>query len=376
MNMTDDIADVSCLIERVEVRECVQRQQDPGWRFSRGGIPRVSGWIVTLVSRGGLRGEGHVLSTPLAAPDEARARRAIDEAAPLLAGADAMRLEALHGALAEALPRDPCVASGFTAALYELAARTLGVPLHRLFGVKLRDAIPAVRLIPIKPPEAMAGQARTLAAQGYRALKLKLDGNAEQDLARVRAVREAVGPAMRLHVDANQAYGVDDAIEVCRALLRQDVAVMEQPVAAGDRAGLKRVSEATPMQVEADEAIGSLAGLGELIAMRAAGSYNLKVHYLGGLRNTLIAMRLCEAADVPYRLGAMFAPRLASAQAAQLAAVARSLHGGAEIAEFEHLLDDPYRGLEACDGAVPVLEGQGSGIAALPAIAIHHEETT
>jgi L-alanine-DL-glutamate epimerase-like enolase superfamily enzyme len=355
----------ACTIRRVEVRTCVQRQLAPGWRFARGSIPEVHGWLVTLVSQAGVRGEGHVLATPLAAPDAARARRVIGEVSPALIGADASQLEELHAVVSEAAAGDACVAAGFVAALYELAARSAGVPLHRLLGTALRDTIATVRLIPIAAPEAMAAQARALVQRGWRALKLKLDGSADDDVARVRAVRAEVGPAVRLAVDANQAYAADDAIDVCRALLPHGVAVMEQPVPAADRDALKRVSDAAPMPVEADEAIGSLAGLAELIEMRAAGSYNLKIHYLGGLHNALAALRLCEAASVPCRLGAVFAPRLAAAQAAHLAAVARALHGGAEIAEFDHLLDDPYGGYEPRDGAVPVPPGAGSGIAPL-----------
>lgn len=356
-----------CEIAKVEVRECVQRQQDPGWRFARGNITHVHGWIVSLESRGGLRGDGHILTTPLAAPDAERARRAIDEVMPLLQGTDAFNLERLHLQIAEAAPKDPCVLAGFTAALHELVSRALAVPLWMLLGGRLRKTVPVARLIPIKPPEAMAEEARRLVAGGYRILKLKFDGNGDDDLARVRAVRVAVDPSVQLCVDANQAYDADAAVEVCRALKSHRVLLMEQPVAAADYEGLKRVSDCGGVPVEADESIGgSLSTLAELIAMRAARSYNLKVHYFGGLRNTRIAMRLCEAAQVPYRFGAIFAPRLASAQAAHLAASAHAVAGGAEIGEFDHLLDDPYRGFDVQDGQVPVLDGVGSGIA-LPA---------
>lgn len=67
---------------------------------------------------------------------------------------------------------------------------------------------------------------------------------------------------------------------------------MEQPVPAADREGLRRVTQAGLLRIEADESIGSLRGLLELIAMGAAHSYNLKIPYLGGLRNTLTAIRV------------------------------------------------------------------------------------
>lgn len=355
----------TCTVERVEVRACVQRQQDPSWTFARGRITHIQGWIVTLVSTTGERGDGHVMDTPVATPDADRSIRAIHEATRALAGANAFQLERLQLALEEAVPAAPCVVAGFVAALHELAARTLGVPLHALLGQHLRDTIPVTRIVPVKTPEAMAHEATRLMHAGYRTLKLKLDGRADDDLARVRAVRRAVGRQVALTVDANQAYDADSAIEVCHALAAEEVSLMEQPVPAADHDGLKRVADTVPLVVEADEAIVSVAELVRLIAMRAAGSYNLKIHYLGGLQNTLSAIHLCEAAGVAYRLGALFAPRLASAQAAHLAAVARSVSGGAEIGEFDHLLDDPYSGFEVRCGTVPVPEGVGCGVALL-----------
>ncbi|QHE86271.1 mandelate racemase/muconate lactonizing enzyme family protein [Hydrogenophaga sp. BPS33] len=349
-------------IDEVTVTPCIQRQEDPTWQFARGGIPQIQGWIVTLRSASGHEGWGHVLTTPIAQPDAHGMRLAVEAAASAVRGLGALDQEALCAVLGEVCPDRPSVQAGFSSAALELSARSLNLPLHALLGGAVRRSIPATRLIPIKPPEAMAEQAHRLQAQGYRGLKLKLNGQADADIARVRAVRAVVGNGMLLTVDANQAYDAANAIEVCRALAHENVTLMEQPVPAADVDGLKRVTDAGLMRIEADESIGSLAGLVRLIKMDAAHSYNLKVPYLGGLRNTLKAAQICEAAGVRCRLGAIFAPRIASAQAAHLAAVLKSVDGGAEIAESEHLLDDPFSGFDARDGLVPVLAGPGSGV--------------
>lgn len=351
------------IIETVTLTPCDQRQQDPGWKFARGGIPQIQGWIVTLTSASGVQGWGHVLTTPIAQPDGVRTRRVLDEAAQAVQGCDALQQEPLHALLREICVDMPCVLSGITSAAMELGARSLQVPLSTLLGGATRAHIPTTRLIPIKAPERMAAEALRLQAQGYLGLKLKLDGDADTDIARVREVRKAVGPGVLLTVDANQAYSADTAIDVCEALRPHGIALMEQPVPAADREGLRRVTQRGLLRIEADEAIGgSIKTLLELIAMGAAHSYNLKVPYFGGLRNTLTAARVCEAAQVQCRLGAIFGPRIASAQAAHLASVLRSLEGGAEIAESEHLLDDPFTGFDARNGQVPVCGTPGSGV--------------
>lgn len=349
-------------IEAVEITACIQRQEDPTWKFARGGIPQIEGWIVTLRNAAGHEGWGHVLTTPIAQPDARGMRAAIEAAAGAVRGLGALDQERLLATLAQVCPDRPSIQAGFTSAALELAARALRIPLHALLGGAVRHAIPTTRLIPIKPPQEMAEQAQRLQAQGYRGLKLKLNGEGDADIARVRAVRAVVGDAMLLTVDANQAYDATNAIEVCRALAHEKVMLMEQPVPAADVEGLKRVTDAGLLRIEADESIGSLAGLIRLIKMDAAHSYNLKVPYLGGPRNTLRAAQICEAAGVRCRLGAIFAPRIASAQAAHLAAVLKSVEGGAEIAESEHLLDDPFIGFDARDGHVPVLPGPGCGV--------------
>ncbi|CAM4374007.1 Mandelate racemase/muconate lactonizing enzyme C-terminal domain-containing protein [Bordetella tumbae] len=362
MNAPSPAPGESMIIESATYTPCLQRQEDPSWRFSRGGIPQILGWIVTLTSRSGEQGWGHVLTTPIANPDAARTESALKAALPLVVGHRPLDQQQLHAVLAESCRDLPCIQSGITSAALELAARCLRVPLHALLGGTVRHRIPATRLIPIKSPELMATEALQLQSQGYLGLKLKLNGEADTDIARVRAVRAAVGADLLLTVDANQAYDADTAIEVCRALSEQQVTLMEQPVPAADRDGLRRITQSGVMRIEADEAIGSLRGLVELIAMGAAHSYNLKVPYMGGLRNTLTAARLCEAAGVQCRLGAIFGPRLASAQAAHLAAGLQSIEGGAEIAESEHLLDDPFAGFDAQDGHVLVSDSHGSGV--------------
>ena len=352
----------TCIIDRVELVNCSQRQDDPSWRFALGTITHVSGWLVLLTGRNGVVGHGHVLGTPIFKPEVARIEPVLDVLARHVQGRDAFDLEALHGELADLAGTEQCALSGFVCALYDLIARSLDVPLHRMLGGKLRDTIEMSRIVSIKTPEAMADQAALLAGQGYRCLKLKLSGEPDLDISRVATVRKRLGADATLTVDANQAYDADTAIRVCRELLPWNVAMMEQPVRAADIDGLRRVHAAGVLPIEADESIGSLRGLLDLIALAAADSYNLKLHYLGGLRNTLIAVRICEAAGVGYRFGAIFGPRLLAAQGAAVASVAHSIHAGAELAEFDHLLDDPFVGLDVVNGALQIPDGAGSGV--------------
>jgi L-alanine-DL-glutamate epimerase-like enolase superfamily enzyme len=350
-------------IRQVRLVPCVQRQEDPTWRFAGGAIAEVPGWRVELTTDQGALGHGYIEVIPVVSTTPAGARAAFEALAPLLLGADPFRVEWLLQEMDRALPGRLHVKAGIDGALHDLIANIVGQPLHRLFGGAVHERVVATRILPLKSPEAMAADGARLVAKGYGYLKIKLSGDAPQDIARVRAIRDRVGSAIRLSVDPNQAYRAEDAIPALRKIAQDGVDLVEQPVPAADLAGLKAVRDALDMVVEADESITSLRVLLELIGMRALDSANLKIGDLGGLRNTAIAARICDAAGIGYRIGATFGPRLMAAQAVHLAVTFPNQDYAQEVAEFDHLLDDPFAGLDvAADGTLAPPPGAGSGV--------------
>ena len=247
-------------------------------------------------------------------------------------------------------------------ALHDLNARILGIPLHQLFGGKLRDEVAILRILAIKTPDEMAAQAQKLVDAGYLYLKIKVHGDVKEDVARVRAIRRQVGDGVHLTIDANQSYSVKDAIAALTRMAEFDIDLAEQPVAAGDLAGLKLVTDSVPVTVEADESAASLADVMQLVSNRIVDAISLKIPKLGGLRNTLAAARICEAGHVRYRMGAAVGSRLLSAQAMHLAAALPRLDYACELGEFDRLLDDPFEGIEIENGRLALPQGPGSGV--------------
>ena len=135
----------------------------------------------------------------------------------------------------------------------------------------------------------VADNAASLVEEGYRHLKVKLDGDHDLDVGRVRAVRERVGREIHLTADANQTYTPKAAIRALRAMEPYGLDLIEQPVAADDIAGLKLVTESVSAIVEADEAANTVAEIADLVQRRAVDSINLKVTHVGGLRRAKVA---------------------------------------------------------------------------------------
>ena len=234
--------------------------------------------------------------------------------------------------------------------------------LHVLFGGAVRDEVPLLRILAIKTPPEMAAEGQKLVDKGYRYLKIKVHGEVEEDVARVKAIRKQVGDDVHLTIDANQSYEPKDAITALNRMAEYRIDLCEQPVDADDFEGLALVTRSVPVTVEADEGAGSLREIFQLVSRRMVDAVSLKIPKLGGLRNTLAAARLCEAAHIKYRLGAAVGSRVLSAQALHFACAMPGVDYACELAEFDRLLDDPFEGLEIKDGVLKLPPGSGSGV--------------
>ena len=349
-------------IERVELMPCVLKKDDPKWRFALGANPTTEGVIVTLIGEGGERGYGYASATPHMGATRERLEAALERFVPLVEGRDPFVIEDTLLTLDGHMPAPNQARAAIDCALHDLNARALNIPLYQLFGGKVRDYVPILRILGIKTPAEMAAKARELKEAGYRYLKIKLEGDVDEDVDRVRAIRRQVGDEVGLTVDANQSYSVEDAIEALNRMAEFGIDIAEQPVAAADHEGLKRVTENVPVTVEADESASSVARVFELVRERAVDAVSLKIPKLGGLINTLAAARICEAGGVEYRMGAAVGSRLLSAQAMHLAAALPGIAYACELGEFARLQGDPFEGIEIENGRLKLPEGVGSGV--------------
>jgi L-Ala-D/L-Glu epimerase len=349
-------------IMRVDLEPIVMRKEDPKWRFALGANPLTEGVVVTLAADTGARGYGYASATPHMGATRESLIVALERFKPILLGRDPFAIEETLMLLDRDLDGNNQAKAGIDCALYDLIGRALGQPICNLLGGKVRDSVPILRILAIKAPDEMAAQAEKLVAAGYRYLKIKVHGEVKEDVARVRAIRRQVGDAIHLTIDANQSYSVKDAVAVLNRMAEFDIDLAEQPVAAGDLAGLKLVTESVPVTVEADEAADSVARVMELVAHRIVDAISLKIPKLGGIRNTLAAARICEAGHVQYRMGAAVGSRLLSAHAMHLTAALKEIDYACELGEFERLLDDPFEGIAIENGRLRLPEGAGSGV--------------
>jgi L-alanine-DL-glutamate epimerase-like enolase superfamily enzyme len=347
-------------IDKVEVLPCHMPQSDPKWRFSIHANRISKGWLVAVTSEG-VTGYGYASATRHMGANSEGLKGTLDDFAKLLVGRDLFDIEDTLAALDHHLKGMNQAKAAIDCALYEIMSRALGVPLYKLLGGKRRLELPVMRVLSLKEPREMAAKGRELVEAGYKHIKIKVDGQLALDAARVKAIREEVGSDLRLIIDANQAYRPKEAILLAEQVVRYGVEIFEQPCKSDDHAGLKLVTQNSPIAIEADESAGSVHEVMTLVAGRIVDMVSLKVPKLGGLRNTLAAARICEAGDIPCRLGAHVGPRLLTAQAAHLAASLPELSFACEFGEFVRLQNDITEGVENVGGVVRLTDAPGSG---------------
>jgi o-succinylbenzoate synthase len=129
-----------------------------------------------------------------------------------------------------------------------------------------------------------ANAAKVAIATGFGCLKLKLGMGVEADIERIHAVREAIGPSIHLRLDANEAWGFDQACTILTRCAPLNIQYVEQPLKAGDLMGMYNLRQAVAVPIAADEAIVDLTSARRVLASQAADVLILKPQVIGGLR--------------------------------------------------------------------------------------------
>ncbi|MFE9689928.1 mandelate racemase/muconate lactonizing enzyme family protein [Micromonospora sp. NPDC005806] len=287
-----------------------------------------------------------------------------DLLAPALTGRNADDLQARCAEVRRAVVGNESAKAAVDVALHDLAARRLGVPLVRLLGgTTLR--VPTDVTLAAGDALDLAAAAKQRRAEGFTVLKLKVGTDARGDLDRVRAVRAAVGPEVRIRLDANQGWTPREAVRVIRGIedAGLDVELVEQPVHRRDLDGLAWVSDRVDLPILADESVFDLRDLVEVIRRRAADMVNVKLAKSGGLHTARALLDLAAAQGMGTIVGSMMESPVGVGAAASLVAA----YGTSAVSDLDAawwLARSPVAGGIRYDGAEVVLpDSPGLGIA-------------
>ncbi|HLK56899.1 MAG TPA: dipeptide epimerase [Chthonomonadaceae bacterium] len=288
------------------------------------------------------------------------------EIAPILIGQNPLEIASLVAQMNAFLPHNTTIKGAFDMALYDIAAQAAGLPLYRFLGGRLRP-MESDLTIAICEPQMAGRKARAITAEkGFRIIKVKLGATFEEDDARLRAIREAVGPDITLRVDANQAWDRTTAIRSLKAFTAYNIEFCEQPLCAYDVAGLRLVSEAVSIPLMADEALFSPAEALRLVTEEAAPYFNIKLSKSGGIHNALKIAAIAEASGRKCMVGCMLESRLGLAASAHFACASETVCFYDLDSCYDHAEEPIEGGIQYKDGLIQLPETPGIGAAPTP----------
>ncbi len=257
----------------------------------------------------------------------------------------------IEGTLAGNDHLSPSALAALDAALHDLAAKRLGVPLYRLLGLARPEPASAYTLA-IAESETTVQEAKRLSS--FPILKMKV--GSWKDIDTVRAVAEFSGA--EIWVDANEAFSPDEALEVAAELKRIGVRMIEQPVpaSAGPEA-LRRTTEAAhPVPVVADE--GAIAARDVPPLAGCVSGVNVKLAKCGGIRGALEMVHTARSLGMMVMLGCMVETSLGISAAAQIS----GLFDFVDLDGAMLLADDPFEGLLYENGRIVLSDEPGLGV--------------
>lgn len=193
--------------------------------------------------------------------------------------------------------------SAIDIALWDLAGKALDAPVSTLLGGRIRDrvAVYATGLYYTEGefPDRLLDEARSYVDSGYMGMKTKVGGlSHNDDLSRVSALREAIGPDIYLMVDANQAYNAASAIRLGRALADLDIYWFEEPVGAKNLEGYLQVKNALPMALSGGENLRTRFEAIQYIERRVVDILQPDVAIIGGITELSRVALMANAAGI------------------------------------------------------------------------------
>ena len=309
-------------VSRVEtIAVQVPLQAELAIRSSRGAHTASPFLLVKVHTDEGVVGLGEVSCTPRwSGEDQFTAAHFIqDLLAPQLVGENPADVERLTGKLRRALAVNPFTKAALEMALWDILGKMAGLPVYRLLGGAVRDSVATKWSVSGVEPEKAAAIARWAVEQGFRAMKVKVGLDLAGDLARVRAVREAVGPEVRLGVDANGGWSPRAAVEAIRRLSEYDIWFVEQPVPPGDPAWMAEVRRQVRTPVMADESVYTAQDAMALARAGAADVFSIYVGKSGGIAPARQIAAVAETAGLTCTVGSNLELGVASAAMIHLA---------------------------------------------------------
>ena len=285
-------------------------------------VENVEDIVVRITTDTGAAGYGEAPPTAVITGDtKGSIRCAIEDfIRPALLGMEIEDLDGIMYRLHSSIVKNTSAKAAVDMALWDLLGQKYNAPVYRMLGGARKNIVTDIT-ISVNAPEEMARDARTAVQRGYDCLKVKVGIDPELDVARLAAVREAVGKDICIRIDANQAWNAKQAVRILNQMQDKglDIEFVEQPVPAADLEGMQYVTRHADVPVLADESVFSPADALKIMQTGAADLVNIKLMKCGGITNALRIAAAAEVYGVECMIGCMLEAKISVNAAVELA---------------------------------------------------------
>lgn len=316
--------------------------------------------FVKVISDEGLYGVGECSAFPMIVGETQNTCIAVaQDFAKIWIGKDPLAIEERLAELHLYIAKNATIKSAFDMALYDLAAKKAGVPLYQFLGGKPREIVTDIT-IGIASPEQMAAKAKDLHDHGAVALKVKLGKKPQDDIARIKAIRQAVGFDIPIRIDANQGWSYEEAMEALKGLEPLKIQFCEQPMRTYNDHLLPQLRSETIVPIMADESVYDHHDAERLCRTDSCDYINIKFSKSSGIAESLKIQAVAQEFGIPCMIGGMLESRLALAAKTHFAYAAPNVKFfDLDTCMVGHLEDPIIGGIQYDGYSIKITEGPG-----------------
>ena len=312
-------------IDRIDIYKLDIQRSRPT-RISLGVIDKAQNIAVKITTNSDQIGWGEASPfAPITGDSQDSNFVTAQQLARLIKGKDPLSIEARMAEINHWTASEPSIRSAFDMALYDLASKSVGLPLYQFLGgdpaqnghqpsirtdltIGLEDSVDDTKI-----------QAKIILDSGFDAIKMKVGRPGLEDIPHVVAVRELAGPDVTIKIDSNQGWDYPTAVANINAMEPLNLQYSEQPLPVWDFDNMARLRDKVNLPICADESLFDDKDALKLVKADAADYLNIKLGKSGGIHTALKINVIAEAAGCHCMIGCFSESRLALSAAAHLA---------------------------------------------------------
>ncbi len=298
-------------IDRIEIIPTQIKLHEP-FVISKGALTHARNTVIKIYNADGTYGVGECCPyRSIHGETQTGTVAFARDLAAALIGSDPREIHRHVALMDKMIVGNASVKCAFDMALYDLVSKLAGLPLYKFLQGDRAKKIYTDNTVSLLDKDKMAEKAVKFKEMGFPVLKVKLgERGFKKDVARMEAIRTAVGPDLPLRIDANQGWNYLDAKMALHAMKDLNLEHCEEPVQAGNTTDQARLTAESPIPVMADESVFSPRDAMTIVTGKAAHLFNIKLGKSGGICNSMKIAAIAQAADMYCQVGSFSESRL------------------------------------------------------------------